>query len=148
MIDNALQNHVEGRWGCLRTVPTVAVGSIVEGIVKGITHFGAFVELPDGRTGLVHISEVAHAYVREVREHLSEDDRVQVKVLSDDGRRIALSIKQAAPEPRPRERRPPRSLDDMLARFLKDSEERLATLRRREGSRAGGRSTGSRRDLD
>lgn len=115
------------------------VGSIVRGVVKGITHFGAFIELPDGRTGLVHISEVAEAYVKDIREFIKEEDQVQVKILTDDGKRIALSVKQASPSYRPRERRPgnTRSLDDMLARFMKESDEKFATLRRREGGRSG-----------
>lgn len=121
----------------------VEVGNIVDGVVKGITHFGAFVELPDGRTGLVHISEVASSYVRDVRDFLKEEDKVRVKVLSIDGKKIGLSIKQADPgyraaPPRRTERRGgPRNFDDMLARFMKDSEDKLTTLRRREAGRGG-----------
>lgn len=107
-------------------------------MVKGITHFGAFVELPDARTGLVHISEVAEVYVKDIREFISVGDRVKVKVLTDDGQKVALSIKQANSQYRPREpRRGHRSLDEMLSRFLKESEEKQAHLRRREGGRAG-----------
>lgn len=72
------------------------VGSILEGKVTGITNFGAFVELAEGTTGMVHISEVAPTYVNQIRDHLTEGQTVKVKVLSvgDDGK-ISLSIKKA-----------------------------------------------------
>ena len=74
----------------------VEVGAIVEGKVTGLTNFGAFVSLPDGKTGMVHISEVAPTYVKEIRDYLTENQEVKVKVLSvgDDGR-VSLSIKRA-----------------------------------------------------
>ena len=73
----------------------VEVGAIVEGKVTGLTNFGAFVSLPDGKTGMVHISEVAPTYVKEIRDYLTENQEVKVKVLSvgDDGR-VSLSIKR------------------------------------------------------
>ncbi len=72
------------------------VGAIVDGKVTGITNFGAFVELPEGKTGLVHISEVASTFVKEVKDYLKEGQEVKVKVLSiTDGGKIGLSIKQA-----------------------------------------------------
>ena len=79
------------------------VGSVLEGKVSSITKFGAFVTLPDGRSGLVHISEVAHSYVNDIREHLTEGQTVKVKVISiDEANRINLSIKKAIdPPPRP-----------------------------------------------
>jgi S1 RNA binding domain protein len=79
------------------------VGSIVEGKVTGITKFGAFVALPDGRSGLVHISEIAYSYVNEVSDFLQEGQMVKVKVIGiDDANRINLSIKKAMdPPPRP-----------------------------------------------
>ena len=93
-------------------------GVILEGKVTGITNFGAFVELPDGQTGMVHISEVASAFVTDIRQHLQENQEVKVKELNigEDGK-ISLSIKRAAapaPEaakggPRPRTSRPPRA---------------------------------------
>lgn len=72
------------------------VGSIVEGKVTGITNFGAFVDLADGKTGMVHISEVAPTYVNQIKDHLTEGQTVKVKILSvsDDGK-ISLSIKKA-----------------------------------------------------
>ncbi len=132
-------------------------GSIVEGKVTRITNFGAFVELEEGKVGLIHISEVADVYVNDVRDFLSEGDKVQVKIVSIDGNKIALSIKQAKPKP-PEEnqsskqrrgdfRKPQRQLsasfEDKLSKFLKDSDERLTDLKRKTDSKRGGR--GSRR---
>jgi len=74
----------------------VEVGVIVEGKITGLTKFGAFVELPSGDTGMVHISEVASTYVKEITDFLSEGQTVKVKVIGigDDGK-ISLSIKKA-----------------------------------------------------
>ena len=63
---------------------SIEVGSIVEGVVSGITNFGAFINLPDNKVGLVHISEVADVYVKDVKDFLKEQDKVKVKVLSVD----------------------------------------------------------------
>ena len=84
------------------------VGMILEGKVTGITKFGAFVALPGGKSGLVHISEVANAYVSDINEHLSNGQEVKVKVIaiSPDGK-INLSIKKAVEAP-PAEPRQPR----------------------------------------
>lgn len=127
----------------MSAVAPLEIGSVVEGTVTGITNFGAFVLLPNGKTGLVHISEVADEYVRDVNDHLKEQQVVRVKVLSHDERgRTALSIKQADPNyrpggGRPRDRRPSPSFEDKLSRFLKDSEDRMTDLRRIEGKRGG-----------
>lgn len=132
-------------------------GSIVEGKVTRITGFGAFVELEDGKVGLIHISEVADVYVNDVHDFLSEGDTVQVKVVNvEPGGKIALSLKQAKPKPqednfrsnrRADFRRPQRQLsasfEDKLSKFLKDSDERLTDLKRKTDSKRGGR--GSRR---
>ncbi|MCL2057411.1 MAG: S1 RNA-binding domain-containing protein [Oscillospiraceae bacterium] len=88
------------------------VGAIVEGKVTGITKFGAFVELPGGKTGMVHISEVSGTYVKEISDHLTDGQEVKVKVLSisPEGK-ISLSIKKClepAPRPQGGERQPPR----------------------------------------
>jgi len=79
------------------------VGSIQDGKVTGITKFGAFVALPGGRSGLVHISEIAYSYVNDVNDHLTEGQEVKVKIIGiDDAGRINLSIKKAMdPPPRP-----------------------------------------------
>ncbi|MBO5917592.1 MAG: S1 RNA-binding domain-containing protein [Oscillospiraceae bacterium] len=76
------------------------VGSVVEGKVTGITKFGAFVSLPGGKSGLVHISEIAYSYVNEVSEFLQEGQEVKVKVIGiDESNRINLSIKKAMDPP-------------------------------------------------
>ena len=143
---------------------SIEVGGIVEGTVTGITNFGAFIELPGGKVGLVHISEVADVYVRDVKDFLKERDKVQVKVLSIDANgKIGLSIKQLKPPTEQPVRRPPAfegrrpgpmdsrrpmrpmppSFEDRLSKFLKDSDERLTDLKRATDSKRGGR--GSRR---
>ncbi|MCL7749260.1 S1 domain-containing RNA-binding protein [Halalkalibacter alkaliphilus] len=165
---------------------SIEVGSKLQGKVTGITHFGAFVELPGGSTGLVHISEVADNYVKDINEFLKVGDEVTVKVVNveNDGK-IGLSIRKAvdrperpaAPErparpdrpsrpfnnsqrpgggrpqggnrpqggrgPRPNQARPSLSFEDKMSRFLKDSEERISTLKRQTESKRGGR--GARR---
>lgn len=79
------------------------VGSIQDGKVTGITKFGAFVALPGGRSGLVHISEIAYSYVNDVKDYLTEGQEVKVKIIGiDDAGRINLSIKKAM-EPAPRQ---------------------------------------------
>ncbi len=148
---------------------SLEVGAIIEGEVTGITNFGAFVQLPEGKTGLIHISEVSNVYVKDVHDFLKEHDKVKVKVLSVDERgKIALSIKQLTP-PAP-EQRPPRqprenfeprehrggargqaakpslplSFEDKLSKFMKDSDDRMLDLRRNTESKRGGR--GAKRD--
>ena len=132
----------------------IEVGSKVEGKVTGITNFGAFVELPGGSTGLVHISEVADNYVKDINEHLKVGDMVEVKVMNveADGK-IGLSIRKAKPQaerperpqrPRPNNRQNDRApfkenFEQKMARFLKDSEDRLTTLKRATESKRGGR---------
>ncbi|MCG0314034.1 MAG: S1 domain-containing RNA-binding protein [Calditerricola sp.] len=120
----------------------IEVGSKLQGKVTGITHFGAFVELPGGVTGLVHISEIADYYVKDVRDVLKINDIVTVKVLniSENGK-IGLSIRQAQDnyDPRARKRRRERdvSFEEKLSRFLRESEDRLASLRRHGEGRRG-----------
>ena len=84
------------------------VGEIFEGKITGITKFGAFVSLPDGSNGLVHISEIANTYVNDVHEHVTEGQSVKVKVIGiGDTGKINLSIKKAEPPaPRPEQERP------------------------------------------
>jgi S1 RNA binding domain protein len=115
------------------------IGSILQGKVTGITKFGAFVALGDGRSGMVHISEVAHSYVSEIREHLAEGQDVTVKVIgvSPEGR-VNLSIKKAtAPPPRKdaafsgARRAPagPATFEDKLKAFMADSESKMSDMR-------------------
>ncbi|MBO1628119.1 S1 domain-containing RNA-binding protein [Bacillus arachidis] len=159
---------------------SIEVGSKLQGKVTGITNFGAFVELPEGLTGLVHISEVADNYVKDINDHLKVGDEVEVKVINveKDGK-IGLSIKKAKERVRPegdrprgeyqrggdqqRSGRPQRNrsfnrdnrgsrdnggnqketFEQKMARFLKDSEDRLTSLKRNTESKRGGR--GARR---
>lgn len=86
----------------------LAIGAILEGKVTGITKFGAFVSLPGGKTGMVHISEIAHAYVSDINEYLSVGQDVKVKVIAiDPAGKINLSIKKTteAPPRQPRQDR-------------------------------------------
>jgi S1 RNA binding domain protein len=173
----------------------IEVGTKLEGKVTGITHFGAFVELTGGVTGLVHISEIADNYVKDVNDHLKVADMVTVKVINvDKDGKIGLSIRQAVDKPvevRPaRTERPSGgfsrpdgdkdrgggdrggfnkrsggfdrggrsakpsgggkpsfgkpSFEDHISRFLKDSEERMSSLKKNTESKRGGR--GAKRD--
>ena len=140
------------------------VGSVLEGKVTGITKFGAFVSLPEGKSGLVHISEIAYSYVNDVKDHLKEGQEVKVKVIGiDENGRINLSIKKAMdPPPRPAgQGRPmgrpgghpgggfrgkpapaePASFEDRLKQFMAASDSKLSELRQseRRSSRRGGR---------
>ena len=77
----------------------LTVGAILEGKVKSITNFGAFVALPENKTGMVHISEVANAYVSDIRQHLTEGQDVKVMVIGNENGKINLSIKRLEPKP-------------------------------------------------
>lgn len=131
------------------------IGKIYTGKVKGITQYGAFVDIDGGGNGMVHISEIANTFVNEIRDHLSEGQEVRVKVIGiNEAGKVSLSIKKAAaPEgengekPRsapPRERRskpniwepkkttPPSEMtfEDMMSHFKQSSEERIGDLKR------------------
>ena len=144
------------------------VGSILEGKVTTITKFGAFVALEGGKSGLVHISEIANTFVNDVHDFLQEGQTVKVLVLSTENGKINLSIKKAQPQERPAPRpaghpvsrpapqqprsfsRPPQqaaqapsgdqSFEDKLKQFLSSSEGKMADLNRSiDGKRGGGR---------
>jgi S1 RNA binding domain protein len=118
----------------------VETGAIVEGTVVKITPYGAFVELPDGRSGLVHIREIADVYVKDVRDYLKEQEKVKVKVLGLNERgKLDLSVKQAlTPEERAARARSKTSFEDKLKAFMKESEERLLDLKRNTEAKRGG----------
>ena len=141
----------------------LGVGAIVDGKVTGITKFGAFVALPEGKSGLVHISEIAYSYVNEVSDHLHEGQEVKVKIIGiDQAKRINLSIKQVEPPPQgggggrpPRQgggaQRPmgfvhqapkePTDFEDRLKQFMQSSDSKLSELRyieKKGGNRRGG----------
>ncbi len=139
------------------------VGMIVEGKVTGITKFGAFVDIEEGKTGMVHISEVAPTYVNDIKEFLKEGQTVKVKILNigDDGK-ISLSIKKAMPQQRKpsfqqnrnsASRQQPRpgnfewqapkrsdsvSFEDMLSKFKQTSDEKMSDLKRMNETKRGG----------
>ena len=77
----------------------LTVGAVLEGKIKSITNFGAFVSLPENKTGMVHISEVANAYVSDIRQHLTEGQEVKVMVIGTENGKINLSIKRLEPKP-------------------------------------------------
>ena len=85
----------------------LTVGAVLEGKVKTITNFGAFVALPENKTGMVHISEVANAYVNDIRQHLTEGQDVKVMVIGLENGKVNLSIKRL--EPKPQRENAPRS---------------------------------------
>ena len=143
---------------------TIEPGSIVTGTVVKIADFGAIVRLGGGKSGLIHISEVADTFVRDVRDFLAEEDEVTVKVLRVNNKgRFELSLKQCdvKPPPRPDTRqlaaagsqayprdhagpprtppppRPPATFEDRLSHFMKDSEQRQHDLRRHLDSKRG-----------
>ena len=142
-------------------------GKIIEGKVSGITQFGAFVVMEGGKTGLVHISEVALEYVKDIKGHLKEGDTVKAKILSiDQAGKISLSIKQALIDernaakkaaPKKQSRKPddfdwskkasqPSSFEDMLAKFKQDSDEKQHDVKKALDSKRGSsykRSSGS-----
>ncbi len=140
-------------------------GTILSGKVTGLTDFGAFVELEGGKTGMVHISEVASNYVKDIKDHLSVGQEVKTKVISisPEGK-ISLSIKRLEEQPKeqqrpqrpqkPRgERRAPnvwngqkssapaegekQSFEDMMARFKQVSDEKMTDLKRASDSKRG-----------
>ena len=128
-------------------------GTVLDGTVRSIAGFGAFINLPEGKTGLVHISEVASTYVTDIRQHLTEGQAVRVKILNTDERgRMSLSIKQAEPpapvqrkpaEERPARRSPrpqsfqpvrtePESFEEKLKQFMADSNSKISGVRQYE----------------
>lgn len=140
-------------------------GAILSGKVTGLTDFGAFVELEGGKTGMIHISEVASNYVKDIKDHLSVGQEVKTKIISvsPEGK-ISLSIKRL--EEQPREQRPQRpqkprgerrsspnvwngqksnapaegekqSFEDMMARFKQVSDEKMTDLKRASDSKRG-----------
>ncbi|MEN6520227.1 MAG: S1 RNA-binding domain-containing protein [Armatimonadota bacterium] len=147
----------------------IEIGNTVEGIIIKLMDYGAIVRLAGGKMGLVHISEVADTYVRDMHDYLKESDRVYVKVLKiNDRGRYELSVKQAdtkvvrhperpaATAPAPpkkmdavgynfepvrecKKEKIPVTFEDKLSRFLKDSEERQVDLKRNLEAKRGSR---------
>ena len=128
----------------------LTVGAVLEGKIKTITNFGAFVALPENKTGLVHISEVANAYVSDIRQHLTEGQDVKVMVIGTEGNKVNLSIKRLEAKPQqeaarpaftPRQARPaaptpppaPKTADQLfeekLKAFMTESDSKLSSIR-------------------
>ena len=129
----------------------LTAGAILEGTVKSITNFGAFISLPENKTGLVHISEVANTYVSDIRQHLTEGQEVKVLVLSNEGGKVNLSIKrleekpqrEAAPHREAPQNRPARTapvpppapktadqlFEEKLKAFMSESDSKLSSVR-------------------
>ncbi len=130
----------------------LSVGAILEGKVKSITNFGAFIALPENKTGMVHISEVANAYVSDIRQYLTEGQDVKVMVIAaDPGGKINLSIKRLEPKPAQQSQtggqrsRPPRAnaaptpppapktadqlFEERLKQFMSESDSKISSLR-------------------
>ena len=131
----------------------IEVGQTVRGKVSGLANFGAFIDLEDNKTGLVHISEVSDKYIKDISDELEEGQEVDVKVLSiaDDGK-FGLSIRktkqaQQASDDKPKVEKPKKEapkqksqdFDSMMNSFLKDSEDRLSSLKQQTENRRGGR---------
>ena len=116
------------------------VGSIVDGKVTGISNFGACVQIGEGKSGLVHISEISNTYVSDISQFLSPGQEVRVKVVSiDEKGRINLSIKKAIPEPsapsvRVESEPAPRptkalSFEEMMSKFKQESDDKLSGIK-------------------
>lgn len=143
------------------------IGKIYSGKVKNITQYGAFVDIDGGGTGMVHISEISNSFVNEIRDFLTENQEVKVKVIGiNDAGKVSLSIKKALDNPKPQknnqsrpqnqkrdERSKPNvwepkkqtapsemSFEDMMNKFKQNSEEKMCELKRSTD-----RKTGSRR---
>jgi S1 RNA binding domain protein len=139
----------------------LTVGAVLEGKIKSITNFGAFVALPENKTGMVHISEVANAYVSDIRQHLTEGQDVKVVVIGLENGKVNLSIKRLEAKParenaprrefqgsdRPRQSRPaapvdppaPKTADQLfeekLKQFMAESDSKISSLRQHENHR-------------
>lgn len=116
------------------------IGEIVDGTVKSVMKFGAFVELEDGSTGLVHISEVSNSFVKDINDYVKIGDSVKVKVLEIEDDKISLSMKQTEP-PKPKEKVEVKyedlSFEDKLQKFMKESNTKYEQKRSRQNSKYG-----------
>lgn len=130
----------------------LTVGTILDGKVKSITNFGAFIALPENKTGLVHISEVANTYVSDIRQHLTENQEVKVIVIGTEGGKVNLSIKrleakpqrearpaprreeaaakpQRAPTPPPAPKTADQLFEERLKQFMSESDSKISSIR-------------------
>ena len=130
----------------------LTIGAVLEGKVRSITNFGAFISLPENKTGLVHISEVANAFVSDVRQHLTEGQDVKVMVIGAENGKINLSIKRleakpqqegsaprrdafqnrpmrAAPTPPPAPKTADQLFEEKLKAFMSESDSKISSCR-------------------
>ena len=130
----------------------LTVGEVLEGKVKSITNFGAFISLPDRQTGLVHISEVSNTYVSDIRQHLTEGQDVKVMVIGTQNGKINLSIKRldarpqretnaprrdnfqnrparTAPTPPPAPKTADQLFEEKLKAFMSESDSKISSIR-------------------
>ena len=127
----------------------LTVGAILDGKVKSITNFGAFISLPENKTGLVHISEVANTYVSDIRQHLTEGQEVKVMVVGAEAGKINLSIKRleakpqqeraprrevsaparTAPTPPPAPKTADQLFEEKLKQFMSESDSKISSIR-------------------
>ena len=126
----------------------LTVGAVLEGKVKSITNFGAFISLPENKTGLVHISEVANTYVSDIRQHLTEGQDVKVMVISAEPGKVNLSIKRleakpqrenkpqqaprpakVAPTPPPAPKTADQLFEEKLKQFMSESDSKISSIR-------------------
>ena len=120
---------------------SISVGEIIDGTVSDVMNYGAFVKLKNGQNGLVHISEISKDYVEDIHSVMKKGDNVKVKVISvDEKGKIALSIRKAISNNEKKvdsqiKKEETLSLDEMLSKFLKDSDERQLDLKRNFESR-------------
>lgn len=130
----------------------LTVGAVLEGTVKTITNFGAFVALPEGKTGMVHISEVANSFVSDIRQYLTEGQEIKVMVIGTEGGKINLSVKRleakpqtggfrsrdaqpvrpartATPTPPPAPKTADQLFEEKLKAFMSESDSKISSLR-------------------
>ena len=125
----------------------LTVGDVLDGKVKSITNFGAFISLPENKTGLVHISEVSNTYVSDIRQHLAEEQEVKVMVIGTENGKINLSIKRLeqktalrregvqarpvrnAPTPPPAPKTADQLFEEKLKAFMSESDSKISSLR-------------------
>ena len=136
----------------------LTVGAILEGTIKTITNFGAFVTLPENKTGMIHISEVANSYVSDIRQHLTEGQEVKVVVIGLENGKVNLSIKRleaklqrennfrsaraprpsrsAAPTPPPAPKTADQLFEEKLKAFMSESNSKISGIRAEHRTRS------------
>ncbi|MFA6730576.1 MAG: S1 RNA-binding domain-containing protein [Eubacteriales bacterium] len=127
----------------------LSLGKVVKGKITKITNFGAFVAVEDGKSGMIHISEVSSAFVKDIRDYLKEGEEVSAVVISEDENgRLALSLKRALPQKKSASAFPPadfyterktedKNFESMMSRFKTVSDEKIGDLKKGYDSKRG-----------